>query len=257
MFLAALLAAAVAAQPIGDQAALITADDYPAAARRAGKEGVVAVTLAIDASGYVADCTVTTSSGSPDLDAATCALLRERARYSPELDEQGRVIATVRSRKVRWTLPPLDELASGAHRMTYAIDTAGQLGTCKLDEIGAPDPNAGCNPELASNMASAYLTKPLTQYSSVSVTLAMEVDTDKKALPMVGSERIMISKASIGVSADGVITGCTMVESSPFQGQTLDLCNAEVAVGDKRFAPDRSGRAHSVTVSLELAATPR
>ena len=64
--------------------------DYPRAAVRARAEGDVVVHLSVDRQGRVAACAVARSSGSADLDAATCRLIGERFRYRPALDKAGR-----------------------------------------------------------------------------------------------------------------------------------------------------------------------
>ena len=66
--------------------------DYPRAAVRARAQGDVIATLLIDRDGLVAACRVVRSSGSADLDATTCRLVRERFRYRPALDAQGRPV---------------------------------------------------------------------------------------------------------------------------------------------------------------------
>lgn len=83
----------------------IVADDYPAAALRAGAEGVSAVRWDITAEGKAENCTVTTSSGSADLDQAACARIVERARYVPALDRKGRPTRSFATRRVRWQIP--------------------------------------------------------------------------------------------------------------------------------------------------------
>ncbi|WP_162527089.1 energy transducer TonB [Sphingomonas solaris] len=89
----------------GDRAGWITTDDYPARALRNGEEGSVGISLRIGADGRVSDCAVTASSGSPQLDEATCRLYQRRARFTPAQDEEGRVIATTYLDRIRWTIP--------------------------------------------------------------------------------------------------------------------------------------------------------
>ena len=83
-------------------------DDYPASALRARAQGTAGVRLTIGANGRVVDCVVALSSGNAALDAATCRILRSRARYHPALDaEAGPVVGADRGR-VTWRLPPED-----------------------------------------------------------------------------------------------------------------------------------------------------
>jgi periplasmic protein TonB len=66
--------------------------DYPAAAGEAGVSGTVSVRYVVETDGRVSDCEVTRSSGSPLLDETTCRLIRERFRFRPSLDAQGRPV---------------------------------------------------------------------------------------------------------------------------------------------------------------------
>jgi protein TonB len=67
--------------------------DYPAAAGEGGISGIVSVRYVVEADGRVSDCEITRSSGSPLLDETTCRLIRERFRFRPSLDAQGRPVA--------------------------------------------------------------------------------------------------------------------------------------------------------------------
>jgi TonB family protein len=92
--------------PENGLAGLITTDDYPLAALRNDEQGEVAVRLDIDSSGSVSGCTVVESSRSASLDAATCALLRERAHFTPARDARGRPAPDVYRTRVGWRIAP-------------------------------------------------------------------------------------------------------------------------------------------------------
>jgi protein TonB len=66
--------------------------DYPAAAGASGVSGTVSVRYVVETDGRVSDCEVTRSSGSQILDETTCRLIRERFRFRPSLDAQGRPV---------------------------------------------------------------------------------------------------------------------------------------------------------------------
>jgi protein TonB len=53
----------------------------------------------------VTGCTVTSSSGSATLDAATCNILRRRARFTPATDSSGNPTTDTASTRIRWVLP--------------------------------------------------------------------------------------------------------------------------------------------------------
>lgn len=92
-------------QPKGDQGGWFPQDSYPAAARRAGAEGRVSVSVDVGANGRVSACRVAVSSGNEDLDQATCRLATRNGRFTPALDAAGEATpATVTLRPVRWRL---------------------------------------------------------------------------------------------------------------------------------------------------------
>jgi protein TonB len=77
----------------GDVRALFSSDDYPADAQQNGEEGSVRARLTVDARGRVAKCTIIRSSGHVSLDKATCDVLRDRARFSPARDANGKAVS--------------------------------------------------------------------------------------------------------------------------------------------------------------------
>lgn len=110
--------AATRARLIGGR---IVHSDYPRSAYRARIGGTVVARLSIGSDGRVTHCAITRSSGHVDLDSTTCRLIRERFRYAPALDAQGRPVATVTGWQQRWWLdrdeaaaPAADESAEAA-----------------------------------------------------------------------------------------------------------------------------------------------
>jgi protein TonB len=71
----------------------ITQNDYPRHLRDAGVGGRVSFVFTVEPNGRVSRCTVTRSSGVPDLDALTCRLIQQRFVYHPSTDRYGRPIA--------------------------------------------------------------------------------------------------------------------------------------------------------------------
>jgi len=78
--------------------------DYPRAAHDARAEGIVVARLSVGADGRVRGCAVIGSSGNSDLDETTCRLIRQRFRYEPARDAQGRPIAAITGWKQSWWL---------------------------------------------------------------------------------------------------------------------------------------------------------
>lgn len=71
-----------AAIPIGGSSAWLSDADYPSRAQREERSGATGYRLEVGPDGRVTNCTVTKSSGHPDLDEATCRILPRRARFS-------------------------------------------------------------------------------------------------------------------------------------------------------------------------------
>lgn len=66
--------------------------DYPAAIGEAGGGGTVSVRFSVETDGRVGRCLIDRSSGNPELDAVTCRLIRQRYRFRPSLDPEGRPV---------------------------------------------------------------------------------------------------------------------------------------------------------------------
>lgn len=94
---------------LSNPALLVTQADYPARALREKRAGTVAYEVIVIADGRVGACSIISSSGHPDLDAATCNLVTRRARFN--MLEDGPHIAEKRiyTGRIRWVLPYTDE----------------------------------------------------------------------------------------------------------------------------------------------------
>jgi len=102
---AATISKAIGVLARGNRNDWITTDDYPPSAIRAEEEGVVGISLRIDAEGRIESCGVTASSGHASLDQATCRLYQRRARFTPARDDAGTPIAATFTDRIRWQLP--------------------------------------------------------------------------------------------------------------------------------------------------------
>ncbi|MGN6850710.1 MAG: TonB family protein [Sphingomicrobium sp.] len=70
----------------------ITPRDYPKDLREAGIGGRVLFTFTVEPNGRVGRCTITRSSGVPELDSLTCRLVQQRFVYRPSTDRYGHPI---------------------------------------------------------------------------------------------------------------------------------------------------------------------
>jgi TonB family protein len=87
----------------GDVRHLFTPDDYPTEAMNLHQEGRAQFLLLVDEKGKVAGCNVLLASGVPVLDAMGCAVLQERASFSPALDRTGKPVrSTFVTPPVQW-----------------------------------------------------------------------------------------------------------------------------------------------------------
>ena len=91
--------------PKGNQGNWVTTNDYPNRDLQQEHAGVTSVVLTVGPDGKVAGCSVTSSSGFPGLDQATCSNLQRRARFDPALDGSGNPTTGSFSKSVRWQIP--------------------------------------------------------------------------------------------------------------------------------------------------------
>ena len=97
--------AAKGVSPRGNPGSWATTEDYPSRALREEKQGTTGFRLEVGADGRVTSCSVTQSSGSPELDDATCKLVSRRARFSPAEDDQGNKIPSTYANRIQWRIP--------------------------------------------------------------------------------------------------------------------------------------------------------
>ena len=86
-------------------ASYVSDEDYPNAAVRNEEQGTTRFRLGVGPDGRVSECTVTASSGSTALDGATCRLMKQRARFTPARDSDGRATTDTVASAIRWVLP--------------------------------------------------------------------------------------------------------------------------------------------------------
>lgn len=83
----------------------VNQNDYPARALRDDKEGRVRFQLDVSSEGKVTGCSIVETSGSTDLDDATCSHLLLRATFLPARDEAGTAVAATWRASVLWVFP--------------------------------------------------------------------------------------------------------------------------------------------------------
>ena len=85
----------------GDVRMLFSDSDYPASAQAAGAQGTAQAQLTIGPDGRVVGCNLVRSTGNGALDAATCNILRRRAKFTPAHDSSGAATTDT------YTTPPI------------------------------------------------------------------------------------------------------------------------------------------------------
>jgi periplasmic protein TonB len=127
-------------RPVGSPGDWIGADDYPRNALQSGETGIVHFALQIGIDGAPIACEVAASSGSADLDHATCALMMQRARFSPAHDAKGRPVIGRYANLVRWDLPDRvsPHFETGPYRVDYDVAADGMVEHCVLNLPAVP-----------------------------------------------------------------------------------------------------------------------
>jgi protein TonB len=92
------------AQPKGNPSNWATPNDYPSRALREGRTGTTGFRVTVGTDGRVTSCSITSSSGSDDLDATTCQMVTRRARFKPAM-EDGSPVQGAFSSRVKWVIP--------------------------------------------------------------------------------------------------------------------------------------------------------
>jgi protein TonB len=93
------------ATPKGNPGNWATTEDYPSRALREERAGTTGFRVTVTPDGRAGSCDITSSSGSPDLDQATCSNVLRRARFNPAMDGEGKPTTGSYSGRIRWVIP--------------------------------------------------------------------------------------------------------------------------------------------------------
>jgi TonB family protein len=95
--------------PYSDVRAVFSADDYPAYLQQAGQSGTVFTRTTVRPDASIQNCTAEWSSGDPELDAYTCAIIVKRAKFAPAKWTDGTPVYGVIRVPVSWVIGPRSE----------------------------------------------------------------------------------------------------------------------------------------------------
>lgn len=138
------------AVPLANPGDWVSSNDYPPAALREELEGVSRFIVTIDPNGLVENCRISVSSGSAELDAATCRLVTDRARFEPARNNRGKPTTGSWASSVRWQIPNDDENLqpqAGLSIRSFLVLADGSMSDCRLEvSDGASAKHAAAGP---------------------------------------------------------------------------------------------------------------
>jgi hypothetical protein len=92
------------ATPLDDRAGWLRPSDYPLGMASRGANGLVHFRLDVSETGAVTGCHLQEPMNPPSLNELTCRLLKERARFAPALDQDGKPARSIFVSQVRWII---------------------------------------------------------------------------------------------------------------------------------------------------------
>ena len=121
-----------------------------------GEQGVVVPKVLVDPTGRIESCTIVASSGYKDLDAATCKVIRERAKFAPAKGPDNQPIYSVYRTYISFMLdaplpfkinpdieltineaPPNVKLRLDIF-IKYVVEPDGAVKSCRLTRLSPP-----------------------------------------------------------------------------------------------------------------------
>jgi TonB family protein len=128
------------AQPVQMLPTLFSDEDYPPSAIRNNEQGPVGFRLEVGDDGTPSGCAVVSSSGSQALDATTCRLLMERARFRPARDSRGRPTTDQFTGRIIWRMAEEEPDTLQAAQYLWATCVMGEAaklvpGDLPADEV--------------------------------------------------------------------------------------------------------------------------
>ena len=115
----------------------VTPKDYPTMSLLNGSVGVTTFRLQVNELGEPEGCTIVETSGFEELDARTCEVVTDRARFRPPLNDKGEQVESTYTNRVRWVLPNGDQFRPGQlpkFIVESIIETTGVISSCVVTQ---------------------------------------------------------------------------------------------------------------------------
>ncbi|UUR09227.1 energy transducer TonB [Sphingomonas glaciei] len=212
-------------------ASYVTSSDYPADAIRARQEGTTWFKLTIGPDGRITDCLIEKSSGSASLDAATCRIMRSRARFTPALDSARKPTSDTMSARISWRLPlsrPIPDRVTTA--FTLAAD--GSTTDCRMEVTLNGNPERRLSPDCTHARPSGPYFEAIKQEAkgvATQVTIEILLIRDAAApwpvLDQRGRRVVSREMARLQVAPGGQVVGCAVLDHRPLAAPMMRACS--------------------------------
>lgn len=244
-------------------ASLFTDEDYPAEALRNHEKGTVGFRLRVGTDGMVVGCTITSSSRSASLDATTCRLLTERARFSPARDRRGRPATDSVVGRITWRMDDSVHAPRLEAALLVITDRATPAGetNCSIVLNGKPQIVTSCGDPSPHMIEAARVSGRTVEQTMVWITIpageSAPVDSGDHGTGDHGT-LLFESDLMLTIAADGTALDCRIERNEgygPLAGRPgqSNPC-ASYAKGKKVFEPAPAGTAADAPriVSIKL-----
>jgi TonB family protein len=231
---------------------VLTGDDYPQEALEKDEQGTAHIRLTINPEGRVTECAVEKSTGSRSLDATSCRLYAERARYEPVAEnEWPRVV----HHQVKWAVFTAERGRSRNgwfQRTSFVIRKDGAVLSCLVESSDAADVNCSTPQPFAKETAAKYV-KAVGNPAKLISEMRYAPEGESPEPPRIRTG-FPLRSAKLVVKSDGSLRSCEVLE--PGTSPKDSLCR-EVAQYPFEKLPDASDQTGIVRIWTYLEPGPK
>lgn len=217
----------IASRAKGSLVGLFSSDDYPDEALAKGETGTVSVLLTIGIDGRISDCRLRLSSLSPSLDAATCRILTERARFEPAINPAGRPVTDHYSQHITWKIPePGAQPVGGLKTRLVVVQHADGRFECSTTPKAQPNLTPAVCEVWGKSAQKALGQLPIQISAPYRASLTFETFLGESVPVFVSSDTTIRSAARLQINPSGRVTGCQPIAEALLNGDDgIDLCS--------------------------------